>query len=164
MGYAVVVWEASVSSRAFGRSRHDAMLKSMSGAMIVVLGIFLVLRLIDLVVRGDLMLAFNQGALSVMFWIENILMAAAIFYLAGRRRERFSNVMKAALLIMFAGALYRFDAYILAYNPGPGWSYFPSLLELFITFGVVAAEIALYIVIVKRFPILAGKAPAESRT
>jgi Ni/Fe-hydrogenase subunit HybB-like protein len=31
--------------------------------------------------------------------------------------------------------------------------------EILITLGVVAAEILLYIYIVKRFPILAGKAP-----
>ncbi len=164
MGYAVVVWESSLSSRAFSRPREDSMLKAMSGAMIVVLGLFLAIRLIDLVVRGDLMLAFNQGYLSLMFWIENFLMLAAIYYVSGTRRDRFSNIMNAALLIMIAGTLYRFNSYILAYDPGPGWSYFPSSLELFITLGVVALEITLYIYIVKTFPILTGNLPAESRS
>jgi Ni/Fe-hydrogenase subunit HybB-like protein len=63
---------------------------------------------------------------------------------------------------MLAGAVYRFDAYLTAYNPGPNWSYFPNLPELLITFGVIALEIALYIYIVKKFPILAGVPAKES--
>ena len=68
-----------------------------------------------------------------------------MFLLGGSRRQEFSNVFRAALVIIFAGALYRFDSYIVAYNPGPGWSYFPSFPELFITFGVIGLEIALFI-------------------
>jgi Ni/Fe-hydrogenase subunit HybB-like protein len=56
----------------------------------------------------------------------------------------------------FAGALYRFDTYLLAYQPGSNWSYFPSVPELLMTFGFVATELALYIFLVKRFPIIAG--------
>jgi Ni/Fe-hydrogenase subunit HybB-like protein len=164
MGYAVVVWESTLSSRAFNRPREDSMLKALSGAMIVVLGLFLVIRLVDLVIRGDLMLAFNQGYLSAFFWLENLMLAAAIFLISGARREHFPNIMKAALLIMFGGALYRFNSYILAYDPGPGWSYFPSVLELCITFGVVLFEVVLYIFIVKTFPILTGNLPAESKS
>jgi len=164
MGYAVVVWESTLSSRAFNRPREDSMLKALSGAMIIVLGLFLVIRLVDLVIQGNLMLAFNQGYLSAFFWLENLMAAAAIFYVSGSRRDHFPNIMKAALLIMFGGALYRFNSYILAYDPGPGWSYFPSVLELCITFGVVLFEVVLYIFIVKTFPILTGNLPAESKS
>lgn len=163
MGYAVVVWESTMSSRAFKRPRETSMLKTLSGAMVWVLGAFLVIRLAEIVVTGKAVAMFSSGLLSVLFWIENLLVAWAIFLLVGRRKERFSNVMSAALLIMLAGGMYRFDAYIVAFNPGPGWSYFPSLAELIITFGIVAVEVALYIVIVKKFPILGGHAPAEDR-
>lgn len=164
MGYAVVVWESTLSARAFRRPREDSMLKALSGAMIVVLGLFLVIRLGDLVISGALPMAFNQGYLSLFFWIENLMMIGAIYYISGARREKFSNIMMAALLIMLSGAMYRFNSYILAYDPGPGWSYFPSVLELFITLGVVAFEITLYIFIVKTFPILTGNLPAESQS
>ena len=42
----------------------------------------------------------------------------------------------------------------MAFNPGPNWSYFPSVGEILITVGLVAGEIMLYILIVKIFPIL----------
>ena len=140
------------------------MLKSLSGAMVIVIGLFLVIRIVDLVIQGRAALMFNSGGLSLLFWIENGLFAYAMFLLAGSRRQEFSNVFRAAMLIIFTGALYRFDSYIVAYNPGPGWSYFPSFAELFITFGVIGLEIALFIFIVKTFPILGGKMPSESES
>ncbi len=164
MGYAVVVWESTLSSRAFSRPREDSMLKSLSGAMVIVLGLFLVIRIVDLIIQGQAALMFNSGGLSLLFWIENALFLYAMYLLAGSRRQDFSNVFRAALVIIFAGTLYRFDSYIVAYDPGPGWSYFPSFPELFITFGVIGLEIALYIVIVKTFPILAGRMPSESQS
>jgi Ni/Fe-hydrogenase subunit HybB-like protein len=67
-----------------------------------------------------------------------------------------------SILLMLAGAVYRFDAYITAYNPGPNWNYFPNLPELLITLGVIALEIALYIFIVKKYPILGGASAVEA--
>jgi Ni/Fe-hydrogenase subunit HybB-like protein len=58
------------------------------------------------------------------------------------------------VLLMLAGSLYRFDTYLVAFRPGAQWSYFPSVAELLITFGLVSGEILVYILIVKLFPIL----------
>jgi Ni/Fe-hydrogenase subunit HybB-like protein len=60
------------------------------------------------------------------------------------------------MVILFAGALYRFDTYLVAFNPGPGWHYFPSVPEMLISIGLISLELAGYVFIVKRFPILAG--------
>ena len=59
------------------------------------------------------------------------------------------------MAMIVAGALYRFDTYLVAFTPGSNWSYFPSVGELTITVGLVAFEILAYITIVRRFPILA---------
>jgi Ni/Fe-hydrogenase subunit HybB-like protein len=164
MGYAVVVWESAVSSTVFKRQREDEMLVSLSGAMVVVLGLYLLLRFADIVVSGKAVLMFNSGLLSLMFWIEIALFAVPIMMLMKVKvTQDFSTIFKASMLIMLAGALYRFDAYIVAYNPGENWSYFPTTLELLITLGVVAFEIFLYIFIVKRYPILSGTRATQVR-
>jgi len=54
------------------------------------------------------------------------------------------------------GALYRFDTFLVAFQPGPGWHYFPSVAEMFISIGLIAIEIAIYIALVRWFPILGG--------
>ena len=61
------------------------------------------------------------------------------------------------MLLVLGGAVYRLNIYLVAFRPGQNWSYFPAVPELLITFGIVAAEIALYVAVVKTFPILAGE-------
>jgi len=163
MGYGVVVWESAVSSSVFKRERETSMLTSLSGVVIVVNALYLAIRLLDVVISGKTLLMFNQGIYSLMFWLEIILFAAPIVMFANpQRRARFSTMFQASILLVLAGALYRFDAYIVAYNPGAHWNYFPNLPELLITLGAIALEIAVYIYIVKRFPILAGVPAARS--
>ena len=164
MGYAVVVWESAVSSKAFNREREDSMLISLSGAMVVVLGLYLILRFADIIISGKTMLMFNSGMLSIMFWVEIALFVIPmVMLMRAKDRANFATIFKASMLIMLAGGLYRFDTYLTAYNPGEGWSYFPTTLELLITLGVISFEIFLYIFVVKRYPILSGTRAGQAR-
>jgi len=163
MGYAVVIFESGVSGAIFGRPRHTAMLAKLSGAMVVVLALFLVIRFVDLILRGRLGLMFHDWY-SVLFWFEMALFAVPLVMLSNaQRRQHFPTLFKAASLMLFAGILYRFDTYLVAFNPGRQWTYFPSLVEILISVGVVSLEILLYIAIVKRYPILAGRATAPEK-
>jgi len=163
MGYAIVVWEAAISSSIFKRQRETSMLASLAGAMIIVNLLYLAIRFGDIFVSGKTALMFNQGFYSILFWVEIALFAVpTVMFLNPNSRRKFSVIFQGSLLMLLAGALYRFDTYIVAFNPGPNWSYFPTLPELFITLGAVATEVALYIIIVKRFPILAGSSAVQA--
>ena len=88
------------------------------------------------------------------------LFVVPVILLASRpRRYRLGNLFRAAVLFVLAGALYRFSTSLIGYDPGNGWSYFPSVGEILLTTGFVAFEIAAYIYLIKRFPILAGERP-----
>ena len=161
MGYAVVVWESGVSSAVFKRQREDSMLTSLSGAVVVTTGLFLAIRFLDIIFSGKIGMMFTSGFYSVVFWIEIALFVIPmVMLLRAKDRADYATMLRASMFIMLAGAMYRFDAYIVAFNPGPNWSYFPTTLELLITFGAVAFEIFLYLFIVKRYPILAGQPAA----
>jgi Ni/Fe-hydrogenase subunit HybB-like protein len=160
MGYAVVVMESTLSSRAFGRRREDKMLASLTTVIGFVLLAFVLFRLGDLLLRGRAELLFTSGTLSVLFWLEMLLFTLpAINMLIQREKLSIGCMFRAGLLIVLGGALYRFDAYLVAFKPGPGWSYFPSVPETVITVGLVALEILVFILLVKRFPILSGTSP-----
>jgi len=166
MGYATVVFETSLATLFFRRPAETPMLASLSGAMLPVLGLFLLVRFGDLVARGRLGLAFVPDRFAAAFWIENCLFALPLVMLAapGRRRDP-GNLFRAAMLMMLAGGVYRFNTYILAYRPGDDVHYFPSVPELFITMGLVALEIVGYVAIVKVFPIFSsanGRAAAHT--
>jgi len=160
MGYAVVVMESTLSSRAFGRRREDKMLASLSGVVSFVLFLFVAFRLGDLFLRGRGPLMISEGYLSVMFWLEIALFLVPAVMLAGSRgRARIGTMFRAGIMIALGGSLYRFDSYLVAFNPGPGWAYFPSVPETVITLGLVAMEIMIFVMLVKSFPILSGTSP-----
>lgn len=163
MGYAVVVCESALSATFFHRKPESRMLAALSGAMVPVLLAYVAIRIADLVVRGQLgrLLAFD--GLSLLAIVELLIfLIPALLLLSPRRREDAGALFRLALVMMFAGALYRFDTFLVAFRPGEGWSYFPSVAEMTITAGLVALEIMAYLVIVKTFPILAGGGPSRA--
>jgi Ni/Fe-hydrogenase subunit HybB-like protein len=165
MGYAVVVFEGALSSAAFKRKPETPMLAAVGGVVPFTLFLFLALRWIDLGVRGKLGLVASLDLYGVMFWVENLLfLAPALLLLNKQRRSDIGYLFRAAMLVILAGSLYRFDVYLVAFNPGPGWTYFPAVPELLISVGLVALEIMLFVFIVKKFPILAGTRPATSES
>jgi Ni/Fe-hydrogenase subunit HybB-like protein len=71
-----------------------------------------------------------------------------------RGRRNAKKLLYAAASMVLAGALYRFDAFLITFDPGPGYSYFPAFPESMVTVGTVAAEIMAYLYFVKKFPVL----------
>ena len=56
--------------------------------------------------------------------------------------------------VFLAGAVFRFNTFLVGFSPAPGWSYFPSAPEIFITLGIVAVEVMGYLIFVKALPVL----------
>lgn len=162
MGFAVVVLESALSSSVLGRPRETEMLGKLSGAMVPVLGLFLLVRFADLAVRGRLGALATFDLYTAMFLLEAALFLAPVLMLLSERARRDpGNLFRAAMLMILAGSLYRFDTYLVAFRPGSHFSYFPSLAELMVTIGIVVLEVLLYVVLVKYFPILSAPAPAQ---
>jgi Ni/Fe-hydrogenase subunit HybB-like protein len=161
MGYAAVVFETALASRAFGRRPDTAMLSALARPITITVALYLALRMGDIAWRGQLGRALNLDLRSVFFLLEVALFVAGLVVLqVGARRRELGRLFRAALLLMLAGGLYRFDTYLVGFNPGPGWSYFPSVPELMLTLGIVSLEVLGYVAIVKAFPVLSGAAEA----
>lgn len=157
MGYAVIHFEAIFSSIAFRRAMETRLLSRLGVLVAGVLIGFVVVRFGGLLAAGRLGLTVRSGHLSFLFWLETLLfLGAAWLFLLQRSRPSAATQLQAAVLALFAGALYRIDVFLTAYDPGNGWSYFPSVGEILVTLGLVAAETMAYVFIVKKFPILAG--------
>jgi Ni/Fe-hydrogenase subunit HybB-like protein len=162
MGYAVVAFEGTLAARVFRRPRETTMLASLGRVTGGVVMCWAVLRFLDIVLRGKAGLLFSFDMYGFFFWLEMVLSIVGALILLTSYRHRESGQFVASMLIVTSGALYRFSTYLIAYNPGPNWSYFPSVPEQIITFGVVALEIMLYVILVKTFPILSGSASARA--
>ncbi|MDM8568613.1 Ni/Fe-hydrogenase cytochrome b subunit [Thiotrichales bacterium HSG1] len=155
MGYAIVTFEALLSSAGFKRPYDTTILNKLSGIMLVLLIGYMIMRFADLIMRGQLGLALAGDINGNMFIIENILFLIPIVILinpANRSKPRLLFI--AAMSMLFAGAIFRINAYLVGFEPGGGWNYFPSVPELLVTLGIFSMEIMLYLIFVKRLPIL----------
>ena len=155
MGYAAVVFESSFSFLAFQRKPEIAILSSLQRIAAWGTAIFVLLRFADLGRTGKLALVTRLDLYGTMFWIETVLFIAPLIMSFGK--ADLGSLFRSAMVLMFAGGLYRFDTFLVAYDPGPGWHYFPAVPEMLITVGLIAIELALYAAIVKTFPILSGR-------
>jgi Ni/Fe-hydrogenase subunit HybB-like protein len=164
MGYGVTIMETMVSRTVYKRPGETRVLAGLGDAMVVVLLAYVLIRVGDTVWQGklDYVLAFD--VFSILFLLEVLLhLVPALMLMNKSKRTDRTYLFRASLMIVFGGALYRFSAYWFAFQPGDHWSYFPAIPEILITVGLVAFEIAAYIMIIKRFPILTGAPPATAK-
>jgi Ni/Fe-hydrogenase subunit HybB-like protein len=155
MGYAIVAFEALLSSAGFQRPYDTTILKKLSGITWFLLIAYLVIRFTDLTIRGQWGLALTGDLNSIMFLLETILFIIPIVILANRaNRNKPRLLFIAAVTMLLAASLLRINTYLIGFNPGSGWSYFPSIPEIMVTVGIFSFEIMLYLIFVKNLPVL----------
>ncbi|MDD5298794.1 MAG: Ni/Fe-hydrogenase cytochrome b subunit [Rhodocyclaceae bacterium] len=161
MGYAVVLFESCVASTAYRRKIEMNMLTPLSKVMLGFLVAYLAVRIGDVVVRGALPRAFALSLEAVVFWFEMACFVAPLF-LIGKENDRRNpaRLFVAGILLMLGGAMLRINGFLIGYETGDGFHYFPSLSEILVTLGMFSLEVLAYIVITRRFPVL----PREAAT
>jgi Ni/Fe-hydrogenase subunit HybB-like protein len=154
LGYAIVVFESSITGSRYPIHDETDLLGKISAVMACLIAVYLVIRFADVGIRGHLNLAFRGDLLGNMFLLENLLLLipmAVLFVPANRKNARI--VFLCAVSIVLAAALYRLNTYIIGFDPGNGWHYFPSVGEIFISLGIVSMEIMAFLWFIKRLPI-----------
>ncbi|WP_455201985.1 NrfD/PsrC family molybdoenzyme membrane anchor subunit, partial [Kaarinaea lacus] len=155
MGYAIVPFESILASMGFQRVTETPLLGKLSRFMLVILISYLVIRVGDMTVRGAWAYAFEGTLDAFMFWVEMALFIVPLFFMLNKSNHTNTRmIFISALMLLFAGSIYRMNVYLIGYHPGPDWSYFPSLAELMITIGMFSFEVVLYLIFVKTLPVL----------
>lgn len=161
MGFAAVTLEGVISAMGLRRPFEKELLAKLMQIGRLLMAIFLVVRFADLAWRGALGLAFTPSAPMVTFWIENLLYSVPLWLLASAAsRNKARLVFLSAMSMALAGVVYRLSAFLVAYNTGAGWHYFPSLGEITVTVGLIAFEVLGIILAIRLLPIL-PVAPAD---
>jgi len=163
MGYTVVIFESTISALGFKRPLETNILAKLSLVIPILLVIFLVIRFGDLLIRGQIGLAFNGTLQGNMFLLENILHILPLVILASATNRKSAKMLfLSACSLMLGGLLFRFNTYLIGFNPGDGWHYFPAIGEQFITYSIISAEILLYMIFVKKLPVLSSHGQARA--
>ena len=155
IGYSIAILESIISSHAFGRPFEVKELAGLASIIPWLTVLWLSVVIGDLAWRGQLGAALKFDFYSLFFLTEFLLVAIGSIILFNRKMRQSPRwLFITASFIVLGGALYRFNVYLIGFNPGKGWHYFPSFAELMITVGIVAFEILGYQVLVKIFPVL----------
>jgi Ni/Fe-hydrogenase subunit HybB-like protein len=163
MGYAGVVAQDTLTRLWTGQEQERELMPRIAKIAVWLVVAFFALRFGDLAVKGRLGLVFQADRFSVLFLAEMALAGAGAALLFTRKgRENAGTRFGSAMLLIASGALYRFDTYLIALQPRGDWSYFPSLGEVFVSLGLFALALCVFIALSKRFPILTRPATAPA--
>ena len=172
IGYSIAILESVISSYAFRRPYEIRQLSGLAGIIPWLATLWLAVVVGDLSWRGQLGAAWRFDNYSCFFLLEFALLGfGSLILFRNQNRHSPRWLFVSAALIVLGGALYRFNVYLIGFNPGQGWIYFPSLAEVMISVGIVAIELLGYQVLVKMVPVLPRiglhrhpRSPAKTRT
>ncbi|MBA7643313.1 putative Ni/Fe-hydrogenase 2 b-type cytochrome subunit [subsurface metagenome] len=140
VGPAMVIFESTLSTRIFGHQLDLDILSGLSKAIPYILGLYLLLKLIDLMAVGELGLLFTAYPQNLLWWAEiiiGVILPIILFSMPSVRQSR-SRIFWCAVLVVIGLIFNRFNVSMLALGMRPGYSYFPHWMEVAISVGLVA--------------------------
>lgn len=169
VGLAMTIFESSMSAKHFGLQLELPVLQELGRVLVVVLGVYGILRFEDLANRHALKLAFHRSYETGFFWLEISLALILPLILLVQRRVRQSpqGLYASAVLVVLGFITNRMNVSITGFEGSTGVRYFPKWTELAVTGMIIAGGFALFGLAVKYLPIfpaqeLAAEAAPES--
>jgi Ni/Fe-hydrogenase subunit HybB-like protein len=159
VGFAMVIVESYLSSRAFGKELERPIITDLGRAMMVSLIFLAVLRAQDLIGRGSLPYMFQSTVEAGMFWLEiglGIILPVLLVAIPKVRMHP-QGMFYAALSAVMGLILNRMNVAITG-MAGKLGSYFPSWEELSISIMLVSLGLAAFAWAVKNLPVF-GTSP-----
>jgi len=155
VGLAMTIFESSMSSKHFGLQLELPVLQELGRVLLVVLGVYGILRLEDLANRGALKLAFHPGYEMYLFWLEISLAIVLPIILLSQRKIRTSpnGLYISAVSVVLGFITNRMNVSITGFEGSTGVRYFPKWSELAVTGMIIAIGFAAFGLAVKYLPI-----------
>jgi len=160
VGFPMVIFENGLASSSLPLEDEQDLLASLSRYTIFLLGLYMALKLGDMLVRGTYVYLFDGTAQSNAFLVEVFLGVVLpwLLLLAPAVRRSRRGLFIAASLVIGGVVLNRINVFLTAYQaPYAETSYFPSVGEMAITAGFIALLMFLYRFLVVWLPVLQPK-------
>ncbi|MFN2165311.1 MAG: NrfD/PsrC family molybdoenzyme membrane anchor subunit, partial [Anaerolineae bacterium] len=133
------------------RETKQSIVRGLTTIVASVAVLYLVLKVGDLLVRGELGLLFSAGRYSAMWWLEvglGVIVPILLTFVPSLRERRGAPVL-AAMLVLGGVMLNRFNATMFGQMLPPGTTYSPHLLEWVSTIGILAAAVLAWCIAVR---------------
>jgi Ni/Fe-hydrogenase subunit HybB-like protein len=161
VGPAMVIFESTLSTRVFGHKLDIDVLSGLAKAIPYILGIYLLLKIIELMAAGEIGLLFTAYPRNLLWWGEiiiGVITPIVLFSISDVRQNR--NAVFWTSVLVIAGLMFnRFNVTLLALAVRPGYEYFPHWMEIAVSVGLVA-DALLVVWLAHRFLPMAGQEKA----
>lgn len=140
VGPAMVIFESTLSTRVFGHKLEIDVLSGLARAIPYILGIYLLLKIADLVTAGEIGLIFSAYPQNLLWWAEIVIgvISPIILFSLPEVRQNRNAVFWTSVLVIIGLVLNRFNVSMLALGMREGYTYFPHWMEIAISAGLVA--------------------------
>jgi Ni/Fe-hydrogenase subunit HybB-like protein len=157
VGYPMVVFEATLATSSLKLDSEMKILTPLTRITIFLLGIYLALKLGDMVVRGTYVYLLDGTAQTNAFLIEMLLgvLAPWLMLLSQKVRQSRRLLFIASTMVVAGVLLNRVNVFVVGYRPPVSdANYFPSIGEILITVGLICSLMFLYRFLVTYLPVL----------
>ncbi len=154
-GPATVIVAAPLAAKIVGFKIETNVMSGLAKGVAVILAIYLVGKIVTLAIAGNLGLiatAMPQNLLWLAEVVIGIIIPMVIFVVPSLRNNR-KLVWTGALLVVLGIILNRFDVTMFALAVRPGYTYFPTWMEIGIAVGLFAWALLLIWLAVKFLPV-----------
>jgi Ni/Fe-hydrogenase subunit HybB-like protein len=166
VGYPMVVFETTLATASLKREGEMHLLAPLTRITIYLLGLYMVLKVGDMIVRGTHVYLLDGTALTNAFVAELVLgvIVPWLMLLSRKIRRSRRGLFIACSMIVGGVLLNRVNVFVVGYRPPVSESgYFPAVGEILITVGLIAALMLLYRLIVTYLPVISAPAEEVSR-
>ncbi len=164
VGPAMVMFESALSSRVFGHKLSIDVMSGLGKATAYVLGLYLLLKIVDLLARGDLALVATAYPHNLLWWGEiiiGVILPIIFFSMSSIRRNR-TMLFWSAVLVVLGLVFNRFNVSMLALEIRPGFTYVPHWMEFAISAALVADAMLVIFLAHRLLPMHEEEAAVES--
>jgi Ni/Fe-hydrogenase subunit HybB-like protein len=141
-------------------------LSQLARAIPYLLGVYLIVRLADLAVAGELALTVQPTQFALLFWVELLIgWVAPLLLLANARlRQQPKWLLAGAGLVVLGVVINRFNVSLLALGHLTDQPYFPSIGEFAISLGIISAGVLAFALVARLFPLFEAESPGAQET
>jgi Ni/Fe-hydrogenase subunit HybB-like protein len=162
-GYPMVVFETTVATASFKRVDEMEVLAPLTGVTKYLLGIYITLKIGDMIFRETYVYLFDGSIESRSFIVEMLAMIVPWFMLMSPRlRAKRHTLFVACTTVVLGIALNRCNVFLIGFNPPYAVkSYFPSISEIAITAALLCSITFFYRLAVTYLPVLSAPSLAS---
>ena len=166
VGYPMVVVETTIATSSLKLESEMDVLAPLSRITILLLGVYMAIKLGDLIARDAYLTLLDGSAQSNSFLAEvglGVIVPWCMLLFKSVRTSR-RLLFMAALMIVLGVMLNRFNVFVVSFHaPYATEPYYPALGEVLVTVGAAATIFFLYRVFVTWFPVLSAQRQEVSR-